>query len=518
MENKDLLLSIDNGTQSLKALIFDLKGNLIVKEQVVFEPYYSENPGWAEQDPNVFWQALCQACQGLWKQGNYKERIAGVSITTQRSTVVNVDRDGKPLRPAMIWLDQRKTYGQPPLGGIWGLLFKLARVSDTISYLQTEAEVNWIRTYQPDIWKKTHKYLLLSGYLTYLLTGEFVDSIGCQVAMIPFDYKGLRWASNRNWKWKVLPMKRELLPKLIPPGQPLGSISRKASEETGIPEGLPLIAAAADKACEVIGSGSLEPTIGCLSYGTTATINVTSKKYVEAVPLLPPYPSAVPDYYALEVQIYRGFWMVNWFKKEFGYLEEQEASLQGVTPETLFDKLVDDIPPGSMGLVLQPYWTPGVKFPGPEAKGAIIGFGDVHTRGHVYRAILEGLGYALREGKERIEKRTHIPITSLRVSGGGSQSRNAMQLTADIFGLPTARPHIYETSGLGAAIDTAVGLGLHSDFESAVKAMTHIGEVFEPDQKNQDLYEQIYNDVYQKMYKRLKPLYERIREITGYPK
>jgi len=518
MENKDLLLSIDNGTQSLKALIFDLKGELIAKEQVVFEPYYSENPGWAEQDPDVFWQALCQACQGIWKQGNYKERIAGVSITTQRSTVINVDGNGKPLRPAMIWLDQRKTYGLPPLGGIWGLLFKLARVSDTISYLQTEAEVNWIRTYQPDVWQKTHKYLLLSGYLTYLLTGEYVDSIGSQVAMIPFDYKGLRWAPRRDWKWKVLPIARELLPELIPPGQPLGSITRKASEKTGIPEGLTLIAAAADKACEVIGSGSLEPSTGCLSYGTTATINVTSRKYVEAVPLLPAYPSAIPDYYALEVQIYRGFWMVSWFKKEFGHLEEQAASLQGVTPETLFDKLIDDIPPGSMGLVLQPYWTPGIKLPGPEAKGAIIGFGDVHTRGHVYRAILEGLGYALREGKERIEKRTRIPITSLRVSGGGSQSRNAMQLTADIFGLPTARPHIYETSGLGAAIDTAVGLGLHSDFESAVKIMTHVGEVFEPNRENQQLYEQLYNDVYQKMYKQLKPLYERIRKITGYPK
>jgi len=156
MENKDLLLSIDNGTQSLKALIFDLKGELIAKEQVVFEPYYSENPGWAEQDPDVFWQALCQACQGIWKQGNYKERIAGVSITTQRSTVINVDGNGKPLRPAMIWLDQRKTYGLPPLGGIWGLLFKLARVSDTISYLQTEAEVNWIRTYQPDSLARKH--------------------------------------------------------------------------------------------------------------------------------------------------------------------------------------------------------------------------------------------------------------------------------------------------------------------------------------------------------------------------
>jgi len=517
MENRDLLLSIDNGTQSLKALLFDLKGELIARQQVIFEPYYSEQPGWAEQDPAVFWQSLCQACQGLWKQGNYRERVAGVSITTQRSTIVNVGTDGTPLRPAMIWLDQRKTYGLPPLGGVWGLLFRLARVSDTISYLQAEAEANWIRTYQPDIWEKTHKYLLLSGYLTYRLTGEFTDSIGCQVAMIPFDYKHLRWASDWDWKWKVLPIDRKLLPELIPPGQPMGSISRKAAEETGIPEGLPLIAAATDKACEVIGSGSLDPSIGCLSYGTTATINVTSSKYVEPIPLLPSYPSAVPDYHTIEVQIYRGFWMVSWFKKEFGYREQQEASRQGVTPETLFDKMVDDIPPGSMGLVLQPYWTPGLKLPGPEAKGAIIGFGDVHTKGHVYRAILEGLGYALREGKERIEKRTHIPITSLRVSGGGSQSRNAMQVTADIFGLPTARPHIYETSGLGAAIDVAVGLGLHADFESAIRAMTHVGEVFEPNRENRELYDQLYRDVYEKMYRRLKPLYERIREITGYP-
>ena len=186
--------------------------------------------------------------------------------------------------------------------------------------------------------------------------------------------------------------------------------------------------------------------------------------------------------------------------------------------EDLFEKLVDKVPPGSMGLMLQPFWSPGLKNPGPEAKGAIIGFGDVHTRAHLYRSILEGLAYALREGKERIEKRTGIPITNLKVSGGGSQSKSGMQLTADIFGLPTARPHIYETSGLGASIDAAVGLGLYKDFESAVKAMTHMGEVFEPDMKTHKLYSELYHDVYKKMYKRLKPFYERIREITGYPK
>jgi len=482
MYNKDLILAIDNGTQSLKALIFDLEGSLLFKERVPFKPYFSEHPGWAEQDPLLFWQALCDACNGLWQQGGVdRERIAGVALTTQRGTVVNVDRDGKALRPAIIWLDQRKTYGLPPVGGIWGILFKLSGVSGTVAYLQAEAEANWIRTKQPEIWKETHKFLLLSGYLTYRLTGKFVDSIGCQVGYIPFDYKHLRWSSDWDWKWKAVPMDPDLLPKLIPPGKVLGQITGDAAEETGIPAGLPLIAAAADKACEVIGSGSLDPSIGCLSYGTTATVNVTHKKYIEAIPMIPPYPSAVRGQYSIEVQIFRGFWMVNWFKKEFGYPEKEKAAMDGIEAEALFDRLVEDVPPGSMGLMLQPYWTPGIKTPGPEAKGAIIGFGDVHTRAHLYRSILEGLAYALREGAERIERRTKIPIKSLRVSGGGSQSRVAMQVTADVFGIPTAKPSIYETSGLGAAIDAAVGLGLHNDFQSAIRAMTHIGEVFDPD-------------------------------------
>jgi sugar (pentulose or hexulose) kinase len=519
MTTKDLLLAIDNGTQSLKALVFDLQGQLLAKEQVEFTPYFSNQPGWAEQDPEIFWQALCRACQGLWSRHRVdKGRIAGVALTTQRGTVVNVDKNGKPLRPAMLWLDQRKTYGLPPVGGPWGLIFKLAGLTKTVAYLQAEAEANWIRTYQPDIWQNTHKYLLLSGYLTYKLLDKYVDSIGSQVAYIPFDYKRLRWSSKWDWKWRVLPFDPALLPDLIPPAQTLGTITTQAAKETGIPEGLPLISAAADKACEVIGSGSLEPSIGCLSYGTTATINVTHKKYIEPIPLLPAYPSAVPEYHTIEVQVFRGYWMVNWFKEEFGHLEKQAAAKQGVTPEELFDRLVDEIEPGSMGLMLQPYWTPGLKMPGPEAKGAVIGFGDVHTRAHLYRSILEGLAFALREGKERIERRSRTPITSLRVSGGGSQSRNALQLTADIFGLPTAKPHLYETSGLGAAIDAAVGLGLYPDFQTAVKAMTHVGEVYEPNQKNIKLYNALYQDVYKKLYKKLKPLYERIREITGYPK
>lgn len=516
---KPLLLSIDNGTQSVRALLFDLHGDIVAKAQVHLEPYFSVQPGWAEHDPEDYWNSVCQACQQLWAEHpSARARLVGVAVTTQRGTVVNLDAKGRPLRAAITWLDQRRTDTVPPISPWWAAAFRAAGVHHTINYFRGEAEVNWLHAHQRQVWDATHKYLLLSGYLNYRLCGAFVDSVGSQVAYLPFDYKRLQWAATRDWKWQALAIKAEWLPELVAPGTRMGAITFEAARATGIPEGLPLLAAAADKACEVIGAGCLQPHMGCLSYGTTATINTTSRKYLEVTPFIPPYPSALPGAYSTEVQIFRGYWMVNWFKQQFGHHEQHQGAALGVAPEALFDELVNSVPPGSMGLMLQPYWSPGIKIPGPEAKGAIIGFGDVHTRAHVYRAILEGLAYALREGKERIEKRSGVPITELRISGGGSQSDAAMQLTADIFGLPTARPHVYETSGLGAAINAAVGLGLHPDFAAAVRAMTRIGQTFMPDAAHQATYDALYRQVYQRMYGRLQPLYHAIQRITGYPR
>lgn len=518
MSEKSYVLAIDNGTQSVRALLFDLEGNLLGKGKVELEAYYSKQPGWAEQDPEYYWASLGEACRLLWEQVTIDKRlIRGVALTTQRGTLINVDAQGQPLRPAMLWLDQRRATVRGKIKGPWGWLFKLIGEEATVDYFRAQAEVNWIAQEQPEIWAKTHKMLLLSGFLTHRLTGQFVDSVACCVAYLPFDYKRLKWAAPRDWKWQAMPIRREQLSELRKPGELLGHVTAEASRHTGIPEGLPLIAAGADKACEVIGAGGVDPSTACLSYGTTATINTTRSKYLETIPLIPPYPSAIPDHFNTEVMIFRGFWMVSWFKQQFGLREMQRAKELGVAPETLFDELVNSVPAGSMGLMLQPYWSPGIREPGLEAKGSIIGFGDVHTRAHLYRAILEGLAYALRQGKEKIEKRSGTKIVRLRVSGGGSQSDAAMQLTADIFGLPAERPHTYETSGLGAAIDCAVGLGLHPDFTTAIAAMTRVGEVFMPQAAAQQTYERLYQEVYQRMYKQLKPLYQSIREITGYP-
>lgn len=518
--NKQYLFAIDNGTQSVRALLFDLQGQLVAKGKVELEAYYSKQPGWAEQDPEYYWQSLGKACDLLWQQVDIDpSQIIAASVTTQRGTVINLDEQGKPLRPAIIWLDQRHANTDAPLPKPWSWAFKLAGVSDVITRIREKSQALWIAQNQPDVWQKTHKYLLLSGYLTYKLTGSYVDSVGAQVGYIPFDYKRQCWVSERDWRFKIIPgLRRDMLPDLVQPGERLGDISPEAAELTGLPVGLPLIASASDKACEILGSGGNRPDVACMSYGTTATINTTNKRYIEPIKFMPAYPSAIARWFCSEVMIYRGFWMVSWFKKEFGLREQRIAEERGIQPEQLFDELVNSVPAGSMGLMLQPYWTPGLRDPGPEAKGGIIGFGDVHTRAHIYRAILEGLAYGLKEGLERLEKRNGKKVKALRVAGGGSQSDAAMQLTADIFGLPAERPHTYETSGLGAVIDAAVGMGVYADFDEAIEHMTHVGDVFYPDPESSALYQRLYREVYLKMYAQLQPLYRSIREITGYPK
>lgn len=517
--NNPLVLAIDNGTQSIRALLFDLKGNLVAKSKIELEAYFSEKPGWAEQHADYFWNKLAESCQLLWAQpevikNDLKNHIVAVSLTTQRNSMINLDVKGKPLRPAILWLDQRKAEPEP-MAWYWRVLFRIIRQNNAIDYFRGQSQANWLAENQPEIWQKTDKFLLLSGYLSYQLTGQFKDSVGCTVGYLPFDYKKQQWAGSADWKWQALPVTRDMLPQLVKPGERLGEITEESAEFTGIPLGLPVIAAASDKACEVLGSGCFEATTGSLSYGTTATINTNNVKYVEPQSFIPPYPSAIPDQYNSEVMIYRGFWMVSWFKQEFGLREMGRAKELGVTPESLFDELVEQVPPGSMGLMLQPYWSPGIK--NLEAKGAILGFGDVHTRAHIYRSILEGLAYALREGKETLERRQKQKIKRLIVSGGGSQSDAAMQLTADIFNLPASRPHTYETSGLGAAMNAAVGLGYFNDYSEAAHAMTHIKQTFLPDRKNTKLYDKLYHRVYIKMYRQLKPIYQQIKKITGYP-
>lgn len=513
----DLILVFDAGTQSVRGALIDPLGEIQALVKTPIEPYHSPKPGWAELDPDHYWQQLCTTSRKLLgTKGVDTGRIKGVTLTTQRATVINVDGEGKPLRPAIMWLDQRRAAEDVRLSLLLRTALTLTGKADVARNAMRDSKSNWIRQHQPEVWRRTAKFLFLSGFLTHRMTGNFIDSAANMVGYVPFDFRHHRWAAPFDLKWKLFPMPRRVLPHLVKPGEELGVITAEASSQTGIHAGLPVIAAATDKACEVLGAGCRSPETACLSYGTTATINTANPRYVELKPLLPPYPAAMPGAYTTEVIVYRGFWMVSWFKREFGLREAQLAAERRVAPESLFDDLIAQVPPGCQGLTLQPYWSPGFNTR-PDAKGAIIGFGDVHTRAHIYRAILEGLAYALKDGLLTLQRRNRVPVTALRVSGGGSQSDAAMQITADIFDLPAQRPHTYETSALGAAIAAAVGLKLHSDFPTAIGAMTRSRRTFEPMAAHRDLYRALFERVYLRMYRRLAPIYREIQKITRYP-
>jgi sugar (pentulose or hexulose) kinase len=230
---------------------------------------------------------------------------------------------------------------------------------------------------------------------------------------------------------------------------------------------------------------------------------------------MPPYPAAQPGHYNPEVEIFRGYWMISWFKRELAPSEVQEAVAQGIPPEAILDRFLRDVPAGCLGLVTLPHWGPSLKLPG--TKGAMIGFGDVHTRGYLYRSVLEGLAFGLREGLEKIEQAGRRKITRIGISGGATQSREICQLTADIFGRELTAGETFETAGLGAAVITAVGVGLYASIPEAVASMVRPGPTYAPRPAEAALYDQLYLKVYRKLSHTLQPLYRQIRSIVNYP-
>jgi sugar (pentulose or hexulose) kinase len=509
----ELFAAFDAGTQSIRGALVDVEGNVLDVVRTPIEPYFSDRPGWAEQDPEYYWRMFCETSNQLRLSEHFRpDAIQAVAVTVQRGTYLNLDASGRPLRPAIVWLDERRADGSDWASPIQKLLLKAKGVFQTLDAFNRQCYANWIRQHQPEVWDRTHKFLLLSGFFTYKLTGRFVESLGNNFGYLPIDRGTFRWAEAKNVVSRLFPIEREKLPDLVPQAEVLGEISARASEETGLPEGLPVIASANDKGCEILGSGCLSSDIGCVSFGTISTINALVEEYVELEPFLSPYPAEMPGFSYTEIPVTRGFWMVRWVLEEFGWRERQLAEERGVTPESLFEEMAASVLPGCRGLVLQPHWSPFWATSGHDARGSIIGFTGEHTRAHLYRAILEGLAYGLRHGADITQEKLG-PFERLRISGGGSQSDLAMQITADVFNLPAERPHTFETSALGAAIDAAVGTGHYPDFPTAVRRMTRIRDRFDPIPAHHELYSELYHRVYRQMNDRLRPLSAEIRDI-----
>jgi len=513
MERK-YVLTIDCGTQSIRSLIFDNQGKLVVKSKKEFPEYKRPKENWVEADPEMFWEYLVDVVKETKEmEPEIFGKIKGISVTTQRDTVIILDKNNKPLRNAIMWMDTRKTDKPKKMKSWANILLKLVRFKENAEKFNKECKGHWIEKEEPDIWNKTKKYILLSTYLNYKLTGKLVDSKASMIGHIPFDYKNQKWSGKYDIKNQIFQIDRNMLPDVVDPGKEIGRITEETEKLTGLMKGLPLIASGSDKGCETIGTGTIDLTSGSISLGSQATIQTTSKKYFELRKLFPPFTAVRPGYYNPEINIYRGYWMVKWFEEEFAHEELKIANGDTNKALNILNGKLDQIPPGAEGLILQPYW--GKELMRPEAKGSIIGFSDKHNKIHIYRAIIEGIGFALLEGIEKIEKKSKVRMKKLAISGGGSQSDSICQISADIFNREIYRVQTHETSGLGAAIATFVGLNEFENFEEAMDSLIHYSRVFKPDQKNAKIYKDIINKGYKNLYKRLRPIYKELDNITN---
>lgn len=508
-----VVLVFDVGTQSARTMLVDRGGNILAIDKKSYEkPYFADNLDWAEQDADFYYDCICETCRNV--QDSNPEafaRIEGVSITTIRDTTVCVDEEGKPLRRAVLWLDKRRDDGKPDFPPTSKLALKAVGMLETCNLQYSKSVCNWIMQNQPEIWEKTHKFLLLSGYLVFKMTGNMVDSKPSIIAHLPFDNKNRDWMKNNAFIRPIFPVEKEKLCDLVESGQVMGRITKRMSEDSGIPEGLPVIAAATDKACEILGLGCADESTAAIGLGTTATISYLSDKYVEIEKYIPAYASLVPGKWNPEYEIYRGYWLISWFKREFATKEVAKAKELGITPEELLNRTLHNIPAGCEGLLFQPYFTPNVTM--PSARGAMIGFSDVHTRHHLYRAIVEGINFALIDGLKMMEKRAGVNFQQIAVGGGGSQSDEICQISANMFGLPIVRPKAYEATGIGCAIAAFVGLGYFESYSEAVDEMVEIKSRFEPDPEEHRKYEELYETVYKNIYSDLKPLYQKLHDI-----
>ena len=511
MENTEspLILTIDYGTQSVRVSLFDKAGEPLASEKEVYDPpYFSNAPGHAERNPDDYFTDLCAASKRLVEANpELIKRVKGVVISCFRDTAVYLDKDRKVVRPTILWVDQRYAKCEDKLPLLSRVVFKLVGMSEVIRMNRRRTAMNWIKENEPENFKKIDKYVAISTYLTYRLTGQLKDSPSNYTGHYPIDFKKCEFykSPETHLQGSIFSIKKSQLPELVPGLSEVGEVTEEACKLSKIPAGIKIYAAGSDKACETLGCGVISEDVGAISLGTACTLETTMKRYVGPTALLPAYPFVLPGYHNMDHQIYRGFWMINWFLKEFGLQKIDDLICEDAGNPEDFNIRLSEVPAGSDGLLLQPYW--GSQLDRPCVKGAIVGFSDAITRMHLYRAVIEGIGYELRFAKERFSDRLGHGFKEFRIAGGGARSDEVCQILADILNVPIQRVQTIETSSLGASIAGFLAVKEFPDAESAIANMVHPAEVFTPNKENVKVYDELYNNAYKSLYPSLKKVY-----------
>lgn len=497
---RELILAHDLGTTGNKASLFDASGALLASAISPYETRYPR-PGWAEQDPHDWWRAVVASTrQILQGEAFSSDDVAVVSFSGQMMGCLPVDRAGAPLRPAIIWADQRAEEEAAELARKVSpeAIYRLTGHRASASY--SAAKILWVRRHQPEVFRETRCFLQAKDYVAHRLTDaygtDYSDASGTNL----FDLCQRRWADEIL---QALALSPELLPPALPSSTVLGGVTGAAARETGLRPGTPVVIGGGDGACATAGAGVVQAGDAYCYIGSSSWI-----AYVSREPLYDPAQRTFTFAHLDPAYLFPTGTM----QCAGGSYDWLERLLRGDGTERLYgelDALAAGVAPGARGLLFLPYLM-GERSPhwNPHARGCFLGLTLAHGRAEMARAVMEGVALNLRIILDCFRQQG-APIHALRLIGGGARSAVWRQILADALDLPLLRAQLtVEATSLGAAVAGGVGVGLYDGYD-VVRDLVRVQPAEEPRADAVRRYDEVY-PLFTEAYQALIPLYDRI--------
>ena len=502
----EYLMGIDLGSTSLKAVIYDLNGNVVASGSRPTERFhpYPDHPEWTVWQPEQIWEGTAAAIQDAISQLPDPEHIRGVAVTGMGMDGLPVDEDGQWLYPFISWHDPRTA----PQLEWWisniGAEKTFSIGGNTLWRFNTALRILWMNEHEPDIMRRAYKWLLIEDFLNYMLCGKIATDYTMASCTLLFDQRRLNWSDELL---RLSGIERRLLCDPLPSGTILGEVHEKASQATGLPAGTPVVLGGHDYLCAALPVGAFKP-------GRILDITGTWEIVLTAIPepILTPEVQRVGM--TIEAHVARNMYaawggavaaeMLEWFRKEFGFEAKYRAEREGGSDwDYLMSKAVA-APAGSRGVMFLPHMSAaGCPVVDARSLGAFVGLSSFTTLGDILRAIIEGLDYQFLDIVNAMEKATGIKMDQFVAVGGAIRNKFWMQNKADIVGRPIEVPAIEEATPLGAAILAGIGIGLYVDEEDAFQHVYKPGQIYEPDPSQVQKYQEWFQ-VYRQLYPALK--------------
>lgn len=499
--DKGYLLGIDIGTSACKVAVFSRDGRVAAQAAGEYPVYYPKE-GWAEQNPEEWWSAVCHAIRKALEAGKIvPEEIAGVGIDGQSWSAIAIDKEGRVLTNTPIWMDTRAQSICDRLNSEIGrdTIFRVAGNSLQPSY--TTAKILWYQENMPEVYKKIDKILQSNSFIAFKLTGAVTQDVSQGYGLHCFDMRKGTWDEEMCRK---LGIPVSFLPPIVPCDCVVGTVTEEASAACGLAAGTPVVAGGLDAACGTLGAGVIHPGETQEQGGQAGGMSICMDTYKADPRLILGY-HVVPGQWLLQGGTTGGGGVMRWFEQEFADYERAMQEKKGKSSLTQLNELAEPVAPGCDGVVFLPYMA-GERSPiwNPDAKGVFYGLDFSKTKGHMVRACMEGVALSLRHNLE-IAEEAGAKADVLRAMGGSANSLLWTQIKSDITGKPIVVPSSDTATTLGAAILAGVGVGFYETYEEAVSLTVKTTRSHSPNPDNREIYDRTYH-TYLKLYDSLENL------------